>query len=184
MKNGKINEFIDKYRDSLSQDVYNTQEYSIKLVQVPIVSNTSRNDIAVQFLNWDKLSESEKEEVTKITTLIKNKNIFRNVGNIDRYMPKEVELKVKEKYPEFSININTYLVYIFSIKPSKSLEPYKDPFDTNTKYCFYDQAHKDHQYTDEWIEFVMHLLNGKMTIAEIKKAYRQKNKFDISDYEE
>ena len=59
----KINDFIDKFRDNLSNDIYATQEYSIKLVQIPIVSNTNKSDLAIQFLNWDKLSDEEKKKL-------------------------------------------------------------------------------------------------------------------------
>ena len=93
----KINEFINKYRDSLADDVYNSQEYSIKLVQIPVVSNASKNDIAIQFISWDKLTEEEKREVNKVTTLIKTKNIFRDMSNVDRLMPGMAVKKIKRQ---------------------------------------------------------------------------------------
>lgn len=180
----KINEFINKYRDSLSDDVYNSQEYSIKLVQIPVVSNASKNDIAIQFISWDKLTEEEKREVNKVTTLIKTKNIFRDMSNVDRLMPGMAVKKIKEKIKSYNQNINTYLVYIFSIKPSKAFESDKDAFETNTKYCYYDQTHDDYQYTYEWVEFVIDLIsNSKLTIEDIKRLYQLKRKLDISEYE-
>ena len=112
----RINEFIDKYRSSLSDDVYNTQEYSVKLVQIPIVSNASRNDVAIQFVNWDKLSDEEQSEVNKVTTLIKNRNVYRDMSNVDKLMPGMVVKKIQEKHPNYSLHMNTCLVYIFSIQ--------------------------------------------------------------------
>ena len=180
----KINDYIDKYRSNISDDIYNTQEYSIKLVQIPVVSNASKNDLAIQFVNWDKLSDEEKEEVNKLTTLVKTKTIFKNVINSDRLMPGQAKELIKEKIPRFNQNINTALVYIFSIKPSKKLESDKDPFETNTKYCYYDQTHDDYQYTYDWIEFVIDLLNNrKLTINEVNKLYKNRKKLDIQDYE-
>lgn len=180
----KINDYINKYRDSLADEVYNSQEYSIKLVQIPVVSNTSKNDIAIQFIPWDKLNDEEKTEVTKITTLIKNKNVFRDMSNVDKLMPGKAVEKIKEKISFYNQTINTYLVYIFSIKPSKSLEKDKDAFETNTKYCYYDQTHKDYQYTYEWVEFVISLFSeNKISREKIKELYFNSQKLEIADYE-
>lgn len=37
-------EFIKKYREHLREDIYNSQEYSIKLIQIPKISNSNKND--------------------------------------------------------------------------------------------------------------------------------------------
>ncbi len=48
-------DFIRKYRDNIREDVFSTQEFSIKLIQVPKIGNTGRNDLAVEFVNWNVL---------------------------------------------------------------------------------------------------------------------------------
>lgn len=180
----KINEFIDKFRDSLSTEIYSMQEYSIKLVQIPIISNTNKGDLAIQFLNWDKLTEDEKQEVERLTALVKNKTVIKSITNADKMLPGKINNKVKEKYPKFNLNIHSYLTYIFSIKPSKKLEPTKDPFDTNTKYCYYDQTHKDYQYTNEWLKFIEKLFEeNKLSIETIKELYKNKCKLEIQEFE-
>lgn len=180
----RINDFIDKFRDNLSTDVYGTQEYSIKLVQIPIISNTDKSDLAVQFLNWNNLSSDEKSEIEKITALVKSKTVIRSVTNADKMMPGIINKKIKEKYPNFNLNIHSYLTYIFSIKPSKKLESSKDPFDTNTKYCYYDQTHKDYQYTIEWLDFLNNMFfEDKLSIIKIKELYKNKEKLNIQEYE-
>jgi hypothetical protein len=64
------------------------------------------------------------------------------------------------------------------------LEPEKDVFDTNTKYCYYDQTHNDYQYTYEWVNFVVEILKeSKLNIDEIKEMYKSRKKIDINDYE-
>lgn len=181
----RINEYIDKYRSNMSDEIFNTQEYSIKLVQIPVVANASKNDLAIQFLNWDNLDEKEREEVSKLTTIVKNKIVYKDVSNFDKYMPGQATNIIKEKIPEFNQSINTSLVFIFSVKPSKSYEPEIDPFETNTKYCYYDQTHRDYQYTKEWIDFVINLFTTKkLSLEEINSLYRDKKKLDIIDYEQ
>ena len=119
-----------------------------------------------------------------IRRTIKNKTIFRNVINCDRLMPGQATKLIKKSVTSYNQNINTALVYIFSIKPSKKIESDKDPFDTNTKYCYYDQTHDDYQYTNEWVEFVISLFNNnKISIPKVNELYRNRKKIDISEYE-
>ena len=42
-----IKKFVDNYRSSLSNKVFDSQEYSIKLIQIPKIANTNRNDLAI-----------------------------------------------------------------------------------------------------------------------------------------
>ena len=126
----------------------------------------------------------KKKEVERLTALIKTKTVIKSISNADKMLPGTINIKVKEKYPKFNINLHSYLTYIFSIRPSKKLESNKDPFDTNTKYCYYDQTHKDYQYTNEWLEFILKLFEEeKLSIEKIKKLYKNKEKLEIQEYE-
>jgi hypothetical protein len=77
----EIVEFIKKYRDSLREDIFTTQEYSIKLIQVPKIGNTERNDLAVEFVNWNSLSEEDRIKYDKLTTIVKDKVIKERQKN-------------------------------------------------------------------------------------------------------
>ncbi|MDZ7742217.1 MAG: DUF3644 domain-containing protein [Bacteroidota bacterium] len=52
----ELTTFITKYKSGLDDQTFNSQEYSIKLVAIPKVSNTNRNDLAVEFVNWGESS--------------------------------------------------------------------------------------------------------------------------------
>jgi len=40
----------------------------------------------------------------------------------------------------------------------------QDPFETNTKYCHYDEAHKDYLFQQCWIDFLIANVSvGKLT---------------------
>ena len=65
----ELKQFIDTYRTGLSDEVFNTQDYSIKLIQLPKISNTNRNDLAVEFVNWNSLSDDDKENYEKVTAI-------------------------------------------------------------------------------------------------------------------
>ena len=51
----EIRSYIEKYRSNLTEEVFNSQEYSIKLIQIPKISNTNRNDLAMEFVREDEL---------------------------------------------------------------------------------------------------------------------------------
>ena len=38
----EIRKFIEKYRSGLSEDIFNSQEYSIRLIQIPKILNKTR----------------------------------------------------------------------------------------------------------------------------------------------
>ena len=72
----EIKNFIEKYRSELSEDVFNSQEYSVKLIQIPKILNNPRKNVpAIEFVNWTNLSEKDKENYEKVTALIKNKTV-------------------------------------------------------------------------------------------------------------
>ncbi|WP_291111878.1 DUF3644 domain-containing protein, partial [Flavobacterium sp. UBA4120] len=69
----EIKDFIEKYRLNIKDDIFNTQEFSVKLIQLPKISNTTRNDLAIEFVNWNSISDEDKKSYEKITALIKDK---------------------------------------------------------------------------------------------------------------
>jgi hypothetical protein len=82
----EIKNFIEKYRSELSEDVFNSQEYSVKLIQIPkILNNPKKNVPAIEFVNWTNLSEKDKENYEKLTALIKNKTVKIEVINPGKF---------------------------------------------------------------------------------------------------
>lgn len=150
----EIKEFIEKYRDGIKEDIFTTQEYSIKLIQVPKIGNTGRNDLAVEFVNWNSLSEDDRKKYDKLTTIVKDRVVKAEAINPGKLKPGKVIIKVNGRS---AIKINhadhKNILAMFSVRPYKEFGEDLDPFDTNTKYCHYDEAHKDYLYQDSWVEF-------------------------------
>lgn len=141
----------------MPQEIFDSQEYSIKLLQIPKVSNTNRGDLAVEFVKWDSLDEDDKNSYKQITTIIKDKIVKQQVVNLYLQKPSGVIAAVKEKTGiELSISNHTDLWKAFRIRPDKNSE---DRFDTNTLFCLYDEPHNDFLYTQEWIDFIIQLIN-------------------------
>jgi len=149
--------YVDKFRSSLDDDVYNSQEYSIKLLQVPKISNTNRCDAAIEFVKWDELSEEDRTAYEQIAVIIKDKKIAVNAANVRRLRSGEVVAKVNGFQSRIPItqNLHVVLYKLFSVRPPNGSE---DPFDTNTEFCLYDETHNDYVYEDAWVEFLVHFL--------------------------
>jgi hypothetical protein len=181
----ELKEFIDKYRDSLTDNTFDSQEYSVKLIQVPKIANTNRNDLAVEFVNWNSISEEDKENYSKITAIIKDKVISKEVINPGKLKPGDVLNSVNASV---NITINHFdhkcLFYIFSVRPTKE-ENLIDPFETNTKYCHYDEVHDDYVYQEDWVSFLIYIISNNLIDRALWKLnYTQKTKININVFEE
>lgn len=182
----QIKDFIEKYRMNIQDDVFNTQEFSIKLIQVPKISNTSRNDLAIEFVNWSSLSDIDKASFEKISTLIKDKVIKKEAINPGKLKPGRVITDVNKISP-IKINHRDHkcILAIFGIRPYREFDdaPH-DPFETNTKYCHYDEAHNDYLYQESWAEFLKYnLLSGKLSKTFWREHFEKKSIINIKEFE-
>ena len=174
-----IKRYIDKYKSDLSQEIYDSQEYSIKILQIPKVSNTNRSDLAIEFVNWNSLDEKDKESYRKVNSIIKDKIITRNVANANLFKPKAVIKKVEEITGiDIKMHNHTYLWRAFSVRPGKNAE---DKFETKDKYCVYDEPHNDYLYTSDWVSFISTLLL-KHGFTKDNIQERCKDPLSIEDY--
>jgi len=177
----ELKEFISKYKDSLDEETYNSQEYSIKLISVPRISNTNRNDLAVEFVNWNTLSDDDKVKYSRLLAIIKEKSIIREVINPGKLKAGEVVEIVKNKTTakKFSHYDHKCLYSVFSVRPiGKAKED--DPFNTNTDFCHYDEAHDDYLYQDNWVEFIVDGINTNKLSKEFwKDNFDNQNYLDI-----
>ncbi len=73
-----ILDYITKYRDAMPQKVYDSQEYSVKLICVPRISNTNRHDLAIEFVKWQELDEGDKRKYAKLNAIIKERVIVKD----------------------------------------------------------------------------------------------------------
>lgn len=173
--------YVAQYKASLSDEVFQSQEYSIKLLQIPKVSNTRRSDLSVEFVRWDELSEEDREAFEKITAIIKDKRLKVEGINVGKLKRDDVVNRVKDTLPntKFTSHTHTCMFHVLSIRPPTRAD---DPFDTNTNYCHYDEAHGDYLYLDEWPEFIINLLqSGRVTVDELHAAHRRGEKWDIDE---
>lgn len=174
--------FVEKYRNSLEDDIYNSLEYSIKLIQIPKISNTNRADAAVEFVKWNELSEEDKEAYEQISVIIKDKKVTVEAANVGRLKPTEVVNKVNDATNNniLTTNLHAVLYKLFSIRPPNGAD---DPFETNTEFCLYDEPHDDYVYQEAWIEYLVHFFQSTdFSPHQLRQMERNGEKLDIEQH--
>ena len=176
-----IKKYIDKYKTDLPQEIYDSQEYSIKLLQIPKISNTNRHDLAVEFVHWNSLSEEDRANYQRISTIIKDKIVVQRVSNANLLKPSAVIRSVEDKTGvKLSQSDHTLLWKSFRVRPTASSEA---KFDTISIFCIYDEPHNDYLYTDAWVTFIAGLFEKHgFTKENIRTNCVQELK--VTDYEE
>ncbi|MCC5923122.1 MAG: DUF3644 domain-containing protein [Crocinitomicaceae bacterium] len=178
----ELNEFINKYRFSLDDEVFNSQDYSVKLISIPKISNTNRSDLAIEFVNWNNLSEEDRENYNRLQAIIKDKTVVKEGINPGRIKPGEIVERVRVVLPDFSHYDHKCLFQIFSVRPSGA-EKEIDSFNTNTDYCHYDEAHDDYLYQEEWADFIIKNIQSNRISKEFWKSnFNNGARLNIKDY--
>jgi hypothetical protein len=88
--------YVERYRTNLRDEIFNSQEYSIKLIQIPKISNTNRNDLAIEFVKWSELSEEDKERYNKLHAIIKDKVVEKEKVKVVKIKPDDVLYGLEE----------------------------------------------------------------------------------------
>lgn len=165
-----LKDFIEKYRLSLSDETFNSQDYSVKLISIPKITNTNRNDLAVEFVNWSGLSEEDQLNYNKLQAIIKDKTVVKEGVNSGKLKAGDIVNAIKEEMPDFSHYDHKCLYTIFSIRPVGVSKDH-DPFNTNTSFCHYDEPHDDYLYQENWLEFVKKGIGKNVLTKDFWKAH-------------
>ena len=84
----KAADFIRSYRSSLDPGVFANGKYAFKAFLIQVANHPGQDALPIQFVNYDKLTEEEKGEVSKFGALVKYKN--PTVANADTIRAGEV----------------------------------------------------------------------------------------------
>ena len=169
----RVNSFIESYRSSLSTSVLESPEYAFKAFLIRVPNHQSKDSLPVQFINFDQLSDEQKEGLSPFITMVKYKD--RPVANSGSLKPSMVVKKVQEKLGDlklsrygkeidkFNSGTHTLCWKKYAVRPKSDSQ---DPKATDTKFCFYNEPHQDYLYTPEWVDFLV----GEMSDEEKYKS--------------
>lgn len=159
-----IVEFIKAYRSAITTEILNSGEYSFKAFLIQVANHQSRNALPIQFVAYDKLDESQKNNVNRVAALVKNKFVHVPVSNKDLLKPGIVVKKVQKalgnqkirkngkERDKFNMDTHTRCWKKHEVRPSGNVS---NPEVTKSQYCVYDQPNETYLYTEEWAEFLI-----------------------------
>ncbi|MDO8137798.1 MAG: DUF3644 domain-containing protein [Candidatus Brocadiales bacterium] len=151
-----VRSYVDKFRSNLSTDVLSSQEYSYKVFLVPKIGREEKSsDVAVEFVKYDPSKPEEMSKYERIVALIKPKYV--SVSNLGGLRPSDVVKQVSKIFEKkFTMHSHIMCYRHFNARPKKG-DP--KPEFCDTRYCYYDQVHKDYIYTQAWIDFLVQELS-------------------------
>lgn len=148
---GHLKRFIAEFHSGLSEDIENDQKFEVRLGVILEKVNRDPAALAIEFINWDDLSEEDKLAVEELSrkgrTIIREKN--RPVANHGLLRTGVVVSRVAEAIPfKFTSNdfVNAYRTQ--NIRPRNGSDR---PERTDEKYCIYDSLNNGYGYTEAWV---------------------------------
>ena len=157
-----VNNFIERYRSSLSSSVLESGQYSFKAFLIQVANHQSKDALPVQFVHFDQLTDEQKESLGRFVTMVKYRD--RPVANSGKLKPgqvvKEVQARLgnpkvtrgNKEVDKFNIGVHTLCWKKYEVRPEGGSET---PKATKTNYCLYNEPHQDYLYTPEWVEFLV-----------------------------
>jgi hypothetical protein len=159
-----IVDFIKTFRNSISNEIINSGEYSFKAFLIQVANHKGKNTLPIQFFSYDKLNEDQKKNVDRAVTLIKNKHVQVPISNLNLIKPQKVVNRVqkglgnpkvqrngKEKN-KFTLHSHTQCWQYYAVRP---LNGANKPEITKSEYCIYDQPNNAYLYTEAWVDFLI-----------------------------
>jgi hypothetical protein len=163
-----ITDFITEYRSAISVDVLNSGEYSFKAFLIQVANHESKDALPVQFINWSNLTDVEKQGVTRVAALIKDKLV--HVTNKDCVKPGAIVKEVQEALGNPKVRRQNKDIDRFNHSTlQRCLKKYhiRDGFNTDhpeitdNRYCLYDQVNDNYVYKPAFAQFLLDKLRNE-----------------------
>ena len=166
-----VKQFIENYRSHLSDDIRNSLNYSFRVFLIPKVGGHKKSsDVAIEFVKYDPTKPEEQEKYKKSLVAIKEKQVPL-VGFRAGQVCEKVFKALKDKMPKgWKFNPSSHHVRCwkyFKVRPNTGSS---NPEKTDKKFCFYNSAFNQYEYTEEWINFLIKRLSDTKTYKKIMKA--------------
>ena len=171
-----VREYIDTFRSSLSNEYLHDLRYSYKVFLIPKLANhPGQADVAVEFVKFDPNKSDSMADYQKLVALIKPSVV--EAANVERLLPRDVCNQFKAvvqqvvgPQAQFVASYQHVAAYkYYKVRPKKGQG---DPNSTDSKYCHYDEAHRDYTYTQQWVEFLKNEMKKPGQYEKVMKAYK------------
>lgn len=158
-----VDAYIEKFRDSLDNEVYADPNFSFRVYLIPKLGNhATSSDIAVEFIKYDHDKPDEMEQYMKQIAFIKEKQI--QVANQGKLKPSQVAQRVSKAINKpFSVYDHTLAWKKYKVRPEQ-----KGSANCDVRFCQYDVAHNDYVYTEDWVDFLIKKLSDDNEYKSLK----------------
>lgn len=164
MKNIKSKEllnvinYIDEFRTTLDDQILNSMKYSFRVFLMPQPANSlTSSDKAIEFIKESDVNTEKYQNLKKDIVMIKNKTT--PVANVEQLKPSAVVEIINNKVDfKFNQSRHTLCWKYYDVRPKCNS---KNPQVTISKYCIYDELHKDYSYTKQWVKKLLDDLSIK-----------------------
>lgn len=163
----ELKDYIETYRGNLPDAIYQDSRFSFRVYLVPKIGNhVTSSDLAFEFVKYDLNKPEDMKALEKQVALIRERQV--PVANQGMYKPAQVARIITEKTGrEFKVHHHTLAWKMYKVRASG-----EDPESCQTKYCQFDQAHRDYIYTEEWINFLCKKMEDESEYSKLV-AYRE-----------
>jgi hypothetical protein len=160
-----IKKFIETYRSTITADAMNSGQFAFKAFLIQVANHQSQDTMAIQFVQYDKLTPEQKEEVSRIPALIKLKQSgvvnegLAKAGAVVKAVQKGLGnptiQRAGKQVAKFTQDAHTRCWRRYNVRPAGDSDK---PEFTDQRYCIYDKAHGDYLYTRDWVALLIEKL--------------------------
>ena len=154
-----VRHYMETYRADLEDNIVESQQYRIRAMLVPKLGNHAKSsDLAVEFINVNKLTEEELQNYEQGVAFIKG------IENPYKLKPSKVMALVREKIPAFNMLLHTKCWKYFEARPRDNSPAFKG------EYASFMEGFDGYLYTKQWVTFLATELKKPEVLAKVKKA--------------
>jgi Protein of unknown function (DUF3644) len=148
----EVKQFIDTYRGTLPDSIYDDQAYAFRVFLMPKTGNhRNSSDLAIEFV---RASDAERASLQSQIVAIKDRQV--SVANANLRKAKEV---VRDVASRLKLPFNMTHHFRASVRYAARKPGKFDATGCDPRYCIPDPLHRDYGWTDAWVE----LLVSKLT---------------------
>lgn len=144
----RLTSFIREHDGALPEAVQGDWRYDFRVYLLPQTGPKTDSDVVMRFLREDEMTDTQREARDTVQTIVRNKEVA-------------VQNKGKHKAGDAAALVGTELGLIFTTHRhhTPAWRHYKvrppsgaaRPALTESRYCVYDEPHRDYLYTDAWV---------------------------------
>jgi len=152
-----VREYMETYRKDLNDDVIQSQKYRVRAFLVPKLGNHAKSsDLAVEFINVNKLTEEELENYEQGVAFIKG------IENPFKLRPMKVVELVCKKINGFNIALHTKCWKYYTARPRHDERNFKG------EYAGFVEGFEGYLYSNQWVNFISRELKDPVKLRLVK----------------